>query len=127
MKRNKNENGVENKSVKNKQLYEKQQLVDEDLEECEDNLSDSKNLENVNNEGGFETEKVNSYDSTVPFNEPLRDCSVKPSRNTYVKGSLKVGGNLPLKYCISGVLAKKNPTHPLWAKEGYSPANPPHF
>ena len=68
---------MEDKSVKNKQLYEKQQLVDEDLEECEDNLSDSEDSENVNNEGGIGTENVNSYDSTVPFNESLRDCSVK--------------------------------------------------
>ena len=41
------------------------------------------------------------------------------------KGTLKAGYNLPLKYCISGVLAKKK-IHPLlWAKEGYSPVNPP--
>ena len=31
-----------------------------------------------------------------------------------LKGTLKVGGNLPLKYCISGVLAtKKIPPPPL--------------
>ena len=88
MKKNKNENDVEKKSVKNMQLPEKQQFVDEDFEKFEDNLSDSEDSENVNNEGGIETENVNRYDSTVPFNESLRDCSVKPSRNTYVKYKL---------------------------------------
>ena len=31
---------------------------------------------------------VNSYNSTVLFNKSLRDYSVKPSRNTYVKYKL---------------------------------------
>ena len=49
---------MEKKSVKNKQLHEKQQLDDEDLEKCEDNLSDSEDSENVNNEGGIDTEML---------------------------------------------------------------------
>ena len=43
-------------------------------------------------------------------------------RSFILKGTLQVGGNLPLKYCISGVLAKKIPPS-LWVKEGYIPVN----
>ena len=88
MKMNKNENGMKNKSIKNMQLYDRQKLIDEDLEESGNNFSDSEELENVNNEGVIETEKVNSHDRIVSSNESLKDSSVKPSRNTYVKYKL---------------------------------------
>ena len=41
--------------------------------------------------------------------------------NILFKGTLKAGGSLPLKYCISIVLAKKIVPPPLWSKEGYNP------
>ena len=60
MKMNKLENGKKNKSIKNMQFYDRQKLIDEDLEESGNNFSDSEELENVNNEGVIETEKVKS-------------------------------------------------------------------
>ena len=44
----------------------------------------------------------------------------------YFKGRLPPTFRVPLKYYISGVLAKKYPSHP-WPKEGHSPVKSPQI
>ena len=83
MDRNENKVIVEDRHKKN-QNYEKRQLVDEDGEEYGDNGSDSEESEN-SSEGSGEAENVINNENAMLPNESLKDSSVKPSRNTFVK------------------------------------------
>ena len=101
MKMNKNDNqldGVEDGGIKNKHIcQDKKQLVHGDIgnlsplscesEELEiyDNNEGAIGTDFDNNEGAIGTEHVAIRDGINLSNEFLKDSSVKPSRNTYVK------------------------------------------